>query len=451
MWVAERRERRGSLKEPCLKLIRLLCLCVVGLGLGSFVERSAHAQALPPGEEAQGEVVKRPPFAGLGLELSTWDQTVLWAGGGAYRNDLGILILPSWAIGKRFIGHGPFNSLSLSLRFALEVPFAGVEESQFTSSSPPSSTQQPCAVTETGGGVVVPRCDYGNGPRRADYSDLSLILANPRIYTLPVVGVHVDPLLGVILPASAESRFATLVTQVLLQVGLGKELWKDRVSLGYSFGFGKGFYRYNSGVPNLSNGNSTPDQQLLANPVAFSSNFYGTDDQHQSLLCSPGEPTCTNPSFFLQNTFRVSLNITRLLSATLLYRISDVNFANRTDCMDTPAFDGGPPVATCSGPAADSGSVSNRTWRDTQLFWASVAYQALPWLGVSLSYITATPFWKYATSTQNDPSSSAVGDGQSTRSYRQGLWSADANAFTTVSLGVSVSVEGLASSLVRKN
>ena len=82
--------------------------------------------------------------------------------------------------------------------------------------------------------------------------------------------------------------------------------------------------------------------------------------------------------------------------------------------------------------AQNSGSnVLRQGHADSQIFWATVSYQALDWLGVSLSLITASP--------QRHP------DG----TPRQPFLSVDYNAFSQVSFGATVSLEKAAAKLIK--
>ncbi|MDW8280525.1 MAG: hypothetical protein RMK29_02365 [Myxococcales bacterium] len=415
----------------------------VSVGSGGQV----WAQALPPGQEGEGGMVQRPPFYGLSLDLIGWNQTGLWAGGGAYRNDFGFLIMPTWAIGRRFIGRGPFRSLTLQGRFIFNVPVAGFDESGYAGDAPPWSEQQPCALgrSESLRFVDLPRCDWGRGSRRVDYSDLTLILANPRIYTIPRLEVRIDPSVILTLPVSAQSRLATLILQGVLQLGVARSFWKGRLDVGYTYGLGKGFFRYaTGGVVYDSRGADVPfAQDVLARGL---SNFYA-DAGGGAILCQ-GFERCRNPTLFMQHTFRATVSVLEPLSITVIYRIGNTYFRNPAGCSETLSFDHGPPLATCGEGAAIQ--TPSSFWTDNQLLWAMVNYQPLPWLGISLSYITAAPLWQYARSTPDETLPDAEAQFAPTRSYRQGIISVDANDFTSISLSLDVTVDALAKKFLKK-
>src|SRR5262249_23628588 len=96
----------------------------------------------------------------------------------------------------------------------------------------------------------------------------------------------------------------------------------------------------------------------------------------------------------------------------------------------------GVPYDTCTAGdrvAANSGaSLARPSHRDSQVFWATLSYQPLDWLGISLAWINWAPM-QYLN-----------------RKYRQGIISTDYNAFTTIQLGATITVDKLAARLWRK-
>ena len=87
----------------------------------------------------------------------------------------------------------------------------------------------------------------------------------------------------------------------------------------------------------------------------------------------------------------------------------------------------GDAVAGNSGP-----SLNRPARRDSQVLWISLSYQATDWMGLSLSWINWAPAQK--------PDSS----------YRQGFISTDYNAFTTVQLGVTFTVDEIATAIRKR-
>jgi hypothetical protein len=298
-----------------VKQLQLLSLAVLGVVGAGALPGDAWGQALPPGQEAEGAVAKKPPFLGLGLDLNVWNQSGLYGGQSSYyyRNDFGFLPIPTWALGRRFIGTGRFRTLSLQARFFFNVPVAGYDETNYAGDAPSWSEQQPCATgRETSLQFRdLPRCPWGRGSRRVDYSDLTFILANPRIYTIPKIGVRVDPSVILTLPTSAQSRLRSLVLQGVAQLGVARGFWKNRIDLAYTFGYGQPFFRYaSSGVTYDPAGGEVP--YVGASGL---SNFYtqfsaggALQPSEVPILCQGGE-VCRNPTLFVQHTIRGTVNI----------------------------------------------------------------------------------------------------------------------------------------------
>jgi hypothetical protein len=89
--------------------------------------------------------------------------------------------------------------------------------------------------------------------------------------------------------------------------------------------------------------------------------------------------------------------------------------------------------ATGDAVAASSGSrISRPGRRDFQTLWVSLGYQPWDYVGFSLSWINSAPMW--------NPDSS----------YRQGIYSFDYNGFTSVNLGLNVSIDSVASTIEAK-
>jgi hypothetical protein len=438
-----------------IRLSRLTAISVVllvGVTQAVLCGR-AGAQALPPGQEAESAVVKKPPFYGLGFEVSVWNSSGLWFGGGAYRNEFGFLLQPNWSIGRTFIGKGPLRTMNLSARFFFNAPVAGFDDSYQTGDAPAWSEQQPCAlnVDTTLRQQDLPRCPWGRGARRADYSDLQLTLTNPRIYTVPTLKVHLDPSLVVVLPTSAQSRLQTLVMQFTPQLGVGREFVNNRIAVAYTYGLGLPIFRYATGEIYTGGGGSAalPYDQNVLN--FGESNFY-SDPGRASLLCFRGE-RCRNPTLSSQHTIRGTVSFNDDISLTVIYRVSSSYFLNPSGCLEV--VDGtGASMQVCPNTTPDyfKDRQPGSYWVDNQLFWAMLSWQVRSWVGLSLSYITASPLWQYA---RSEPAMGSLSEAEAQnarplRSYRQGLFSFDANAFTSINLGVDFSIEALAAKFLKK-
>ena len=95
----------------------------------------------------------------------------------------------------------------------------------------------------------------------------------------------------------------------LLLLGVGRELWKDRIGLGYSEGFSFGLYREaERSLAPLGAEKLSSDTGNYLSGVGIS-NFY--NDPSRITI-----PDGRNPSFALQHTFRVSVKFLERLSMT---------------------------------------------------------------------------------------------------------------------------------------
>src|SRR6185369_6411838 len=85
--------------------------------------------------------------------------------------------------------------------------------------------------------------------------------------------------------------------------------------------------------------------------------------------------------------------------------------------------------------AAASGSFLSRPGlkMPQQILWVSLTYQPLDYLGFSLSWINWAPLY--------------YDDGHT---YRQGVVSTNYDAFTTISLGATVSIDGVMNKLIKR-
>lgn len=440
-----------------IRLSRLTAISVallVGVGVSqALLCGTAGAQALPPGQEAEGAVVKKPPFYGLGFEVSAWNSTGLWFGGGAYRNEFGFMLMPNWNIGRSLIGKGPLRTMNLSARFFFNAPVAGFDDSYQTGDAPSVSDQRPCAlnVDSTLRQQDLPRCPWGRGARRADYSDLQLILVNPRIYNVPTLKVHLDPSLIVTLPVSAQSRLQSMVMQFTPQLALGREFVNNHIMVAYTYGLGLPIFRYTTGEIYTGGDEKAAlpyDQDVLN---FGESNFY-SDPARASVLCFPGE-RCRNPTLSSQHTIRGTVLFNDDISLTVIYRVSSSYFLNSTGCLEVVDGAGGS-TQVCPNTTPDyfKDRQPGSYWVDNQLLWAMLSWQVRSWIGVSLSYITASPLWQYARSEPNmgSLSETEAQNARPLRSYRQGLFSVDANAFTSINLGLDFSIEALAAKFLKK-
>ena len=415
------------------KLTRLaLVVTVVGAGKG------ASAQGLSGYNTAAAEVAAHhdasPRFHGFTFDLTTADGSGLNSVGHNYRNDFVWYFEPAWNVGQVYLRGTRWHSLQLQARFSVTANVSGTDEANFSGYANATGPQGTCGspdVSTQGGSVdpgSVPYCSPPPNNRRADYSDLWLTLRAPHLYTIPKIDVYVNPAFRVVLPTSAESLYATMVMSLTPSVAVGRAFWHDKIHAGYGFGFTKYFHRYIAPQLNPAAGGQAATIGGNYNDGAYGaglSNFYADPTR-------VGTIGGYNPSYAFIHTISGGIQLSDKWSLDVLYLIIDA-FSYDHSCtlqVNGVAYDtcdAGDAVASASG-----AQVSRPGHRDSQVFWATIAYQPLDWLGLSLAWINWAPLQK--------PDSS----------YRQGLISTDYNAFTTIQLAATITVDKLAAHYWRK-
>ncbi len=397
----------------------------------------AQAQLLPGADtdaslHSKHELV---PYYGLSFDFTMADGSGLNSVGENYRNDLAFYFEPTWNVGARFLRNSVFKTLSVGLRFGVTQNLSGVDEANFNGTSN-ASPQGTCSniTPSTQGGVVDPTtvgyCHPAGNNRRTDYSDLWLTFRAPSIYTIPKANISINPSIRLIFPTSLESQYATLYTSLTPGVSFGAPLpvWGKRIKIGYGISFTKNFHRDISPIlaPNV-NGTASSEGGNFYDGASGAglSNFY-LDPTRSTTIGA------LNTSYSVSNSFDGSIAFTKKLSLDVLYVLID-SWAYGQSCdvnvqglmVDT--------CATGNAVAQNSGATLNRPgYRPSQVFWATISYQALDWLGISLAWINWAPRY--------NPDST----------YRQGIISTNYEAYTTIQVGATVTIDKVAS-LLRKH
>lgn len=389
---------------------------------------AAYGQAQPAGDIVSGKSEK-VRFYGLAMDFSAYDASSLNALN--YTNEISMYFQPRWNLGRLWMKGTPFERLAISGRFVLSYDPVGYDEGSYIASSdlgPP----QPCSnvTPSTNGGTVDPtqikRCDYPQY-HRWDPGDIWLSVSNARIVTIPGVGIGLSPSMRFVLPTSKQSQYQTLLLGLTGGLRADRSFFDGKFGLNYTLLATKNFHRYTSPVAVAA---ETQGDTL----VGYSPNY------HLSDAISPGGPEPFNLTSFARNSsygfthiFGIDVEPIDKLSISVLYILVD-NFRYPYSDNDTILVNGQPHDLQKTGQqvAANSGSnVLQQAHSDSQIFWATVGYQALDWLNVSLSLITASP--------QRHP------DG----TLRQPFLSFDYNAFSQVSFGFAVSLEKVAAKLIK--
>lgn len=418
------------------RLTRLLvATTLVSIGSG------ASAQSLSGYNTAASEVSKSgqreasPRFYGFTFDLTTADGSGLNSVGHNYRNDFVWYFEPAWNIGQMYLRGSRWRTLQLQARWALTANASGTDEANFSGNSNASPAGTCPGTSINGNGTVDPGsvgyCNPSSNTRRADYSDLWLTLRSPHLYTIPKINVALSPGFRVVLPTSMESQYQTLVMSLTPSIAAGRTFWHDRIRVGYGFGFTKNFHRYTSPLLAPENGGmaATAGGNYSDGPYgAGLSNFY-LDPSREGTIGG------YNVSYSLIHTISGGVQISDKWSVDVLYLIID-SFTYDHSCATTNVDIAGIQYDTCTAGdrvAANSGAqLARPSHRDSQVFWATIGYQALDWLGLSLAWINWAPL-QYPNS-----------------KYRQGIISTDYDQFTTVQLSATITIDRLAARYWRK-
>lgn len=413
-------------------------LVVLGLvwgaiGTASIAHAGAGGQPTVSGSVEGESIDKKVPFYGFSFDFTLADGTGLNSVGQNYRNDLAFYFEPSWNVGARFFRNTWAKTFSIAARFAVTQELSGTDEASFNgaANAGPHGT---CGTPTINNGVVDPTtvgyCNPAPNDRRADYSDLWLTFKLPKVYTIPKAEIGISPSLRFILPTSMQSRFQTLIMGITPSLSLSRGFWKDKIHIGYGVSYTKNIHQYQvAGInPQTGGAAATDGSNPYDGAVGTSiSNFYADPTRVSSV-------GGFNVSQSVAQTFSGSIQITDKLGLDLLYiLVSPFTYVEGSYCNTTV---NGSPYDLCTAGdavASSSGSYLSRGQKGmTQVLWLTVGYQALDWLNVSLAWINWAPTYHP--------------DG----SYRQGIISTDYNAFTTLQLGMTVTIDKLANKF-RKN
>jgi hypothetical protein len=403
--------------KAVLLLLALVSTAGVARGQGAGLSVSAKGADKPP------------RFYGFTGEITFADASGLNAVGQNYRNDLTWYFQPRWQIGRMFLRGTRWAGLTLAARFIVTQNLTGVDPANFSGNGGPSPMGT-CGNPTVNNGVLDPTtvqyCNYEQPARRTDYSDLWLTLAAPRVYTIPKIGFHINPSLRFILPTSVQSRQATTIMSITAFLGTGRSFFNGKWRVGYSFGFNKWFHTHTTGgiEYRLSQAAAQGGNPWDGSAGAQLSNFMldptrGGDFQY-------------NTNFTLQNIFSTGVQLHEKVAFDLLYFTgsSQVYGAPCTIQVNGYTID---TCATGDAVAANSGTWLDRPgWRHSQVIWASLDYSPLDWLTLTLAYITFAPMYK--------PNGT----------YQQAIISADYNSFTTVQLGATFSIDGIAAKVIKE-
>jgi hypothetical protein len=366
-------------------------------------------------------------MGGFDIDLTLSDSSGLNAVGENYRNELSMYFEPRFALGKRlFRDSKVWSKLSVAGRFVLTRALTGTSDEGF-GSTVNQGPLVPCShpTPSADGGIIDPnqvaRCDVQPNSRRFDYSDVWLNVGLPRFARIPRADIDLSTSVRFVIPTSAESQFATLRLGVSGSLGLSRAFLHDKLRIGYNFGASKNFHAYSTaGISTGRNGAAAEEGTNSSSPISGTglSNFYA--DPTRAATGTFGT------SYSFSNGLSAHYTVSPKWDADLLYLWTDgFSYPHRCD-YGLPAVD----VNTCSTGAAVAGSsgtsIDSVGHRRAQVLWATVNYNFRPWMQFSLAWVNWAP--------REKPDSS----------YRQPFYSTDYNAFSSVILSASTSLEEVA-------
>jgi hypothetical protein len=362
-------------------------------------------------------------FGGLMLDITLMDSSTLNLVN--YNNQAVLYISPIWPVGRLFLQGTPFSRLTVSGRWVVTRNFAGYEPNTVSPNGDLGYSPRCSNIAQSTSGTIDP-----NSVRRcvadADYritpGDVWLTVTNPSLYKIPVADIALTPSLRFILPTSYESSYATLLFGVTATMNLSRNLWNDQLTLSAAFGATKYFNRSTSPAADAL----TPDE--VDGPVTANYRASQISSNSANFYVDPARAGsgAMNPEFGLTQMVSVDYTPTALpqLSFNAIYYWLHLFSYEATQCTIEVA---GQPYDACA--AADRvAKVSNgvgtagRAVSDLQMFYLAANYQLNSWVGFTLSWTTWAP--------QRKPDNST----------RQGFISTDYNAFTTVGLGATFSI-----------
>ncbi len=409
------------------QLIRL-AFAVSVLGMAAAAYGQSTGLTVTSGK-AENEA---PRFYGFTFDFTVSDSSGLNSVGHNYANDLIIYFEPTWNIGKQYLRNSRWKNLHLAGRFVVTQNLAGVSDANFsgTANAGPSGTCWKGNPSETGGVVdptAIPYCNPVGNDRRTDYSDVWLTLRAPKLVTIPKIELPINPSIRIVLPTSEQSRFQTLAMSLALGIGTGRSLpfWKDRIKIGYSFLFNKNFHTDPTAVYR---------QPIAANASVIGGNPYdyiGPISSNYYVAGRDGAFNTSNDYSFL-NIFSGSIQFHEKVSFEALYLLSS-GIRYGLPCTEPGLAVQGQPVNLCAtGDAVANASgtfLSRPGFSHTQILWVTLNYQVLDYLGLSLAWINAAPLT------------------YKNGSYRQGVVSADYDAFTAISLSATLTIDAVINKL----
>ena len=344
-------------------------------------------------------------FKGFDLRLTVFSSSGVFFGAEGYTNTLTLWFEPSYALGKQLFAGKFLEPLTVGLRLPLEVELAGTDPRfrgpSFSSSALFGSPEQAVLASA----AAQNRQIDGTEHRPVVVGDTWLSVSDPKLFVIPRVGIEVGAGARFVLPTSASSRNAGLVTAASLGVFADKQL--GPVNLSYAARPTK--YFFTRAVPEIHGTSET----VLVNGK-------------QETLWRPPSTGVPNPSWGVVHGASVEVELPRHFALSLNYYLLHTAPYRPSQCL----VDGTPGADVCrDGPLV--GDVRGDAMRVDQWFLASADWRAA-FATFSLGVSTFRPLV--------DP------DGK----VAQPFFVSNRNNYTTLYLSMVVSAEQLAQAVSGK-
>ena len=383
---------------------------VTFLLLASATWAQAPQQAAAPSNEpvpteTSAEVAPDKPdvparLGGFDLNLTLFNSSGVFFGAEGYTNTFTLWVAPSFAIGKRLFKNRWLEPLTVSARVPFEFEVVGNDArfrgTGFASPSLLSSPEQ-LPITQ----AQQPPTGQIDGPvhQAALLEDTWVAVSHPKLFTLPRAEIVFGAGMRFVLPTSAASRQAGLITAG--SIGLFAERELGAFTLNYAVRPTK--YFFTRSVPPL---NSTPGTFTL--------------NGQQQQTYEPGSTGVGNPNWGVIHGLSVGVKLPKGFALSAMYYLFHISPFHPSVCT----VDGVPTADVCTDGKL-VGDVRQGAMRTDQWFLAEVEWKN-PLFTAGLGISTYRPL--------ENP------DG----TISQPFFVANRNNYTTVYLSLSASAEELA-------
>jgi len=376
-----------------------------------------------PSEAGPGAVTATGPLRlkGFDLEVSIASSSGVYFTREAYTNTLSLAFDPSFAIGRRFFEGRWLEALTLGVHLPVEIELTGADP-RFrgrgfrTAGLIDTPEQAPIAEAQ----VPPPGQISGAAADPVLLGDTWLGITHGKLFEIPRAKINFGAGLRAVLPTSAASRNAGLITAA--SVGIFADRAFGPASVGYSVRPTKYFFT-----------RSSPAIKPLNQPVLVNG---------QEIMPEVADSTGTfNPDWGIVHGLNAGVDLPADLSVSASYLLLHVAPLRPSTCL----VDGVPLANTCDdGPAVGNlnpNALSHDQWFTFELAWkpklATVA------LGVS----TYRPLFKTSGDPRLGPEgclSASACEATTRKAVEQPFLSFDANNYTTLYLSITASAEQLA-------